>query len=96
MEKGLEFNYTKYFLKYLKLYDFDLYINNDDEIEEYYLAPAMAKLWRYSNLWRKARRDGQGRLPLKDKSKEREYFESFIKRPLESIVDQYLGGTNND
>lgn len=25
MEKGLEFNYTKYFLKYLKLYDFDLY-----------------------------------------------------------------------
>lgn len=25
MEKGLKFNYTKYFLKYLKLYDFDLY-----------------------------------------------------------------------
>lgn len=25
MEKELEFNYTKYFLKYLKLYDFDLY-----------------------------------------------------------------------
>ena len=61
-------------------------------IEEYYLAPAMAKLWRYSNLLRKSRRDGQGRLPLKDNSKEREYFESFVKQPLENIVDQYLGG----
>lgn len=63
-----------------------------DFIEEYYLAPAMAKLWRYSNLQRKARRDGQCRLPLKDKTKEREYFESFIKKPLENIVDQYLQG----
>lgn len=61
-------------------------------IDEYYFAPAMARLWRYSNLRRKARRDGQGRLPFKDKSKEREYFESFIKKPLENIVDQYLQG----
>lgn len=63
-----------------------------DFITEMYFEPAMAKLWRYSNLKRKALRDGQGRLPLKDKSKEREYFESFIKKPLENIVDNYLRG----
>lgn len=65
-------------------------------IDEYYFAPAMAKLWRYSNLWRKARRDGQCRLPLKDKSKEREYFESFIKKPIENVIDNYLGGTDHE
>lgn len=65
-------------------------------VDEYYFAPAMAKLWRYSNLWRKARRDGQGRLPLKDKSKEREYFESFIKQPIENVIDNYLEGVEHE
>lgn len=63
-----------------------------DFIKWLYFDQAMAKLWRYSNLKRKALRDGQGRLPFKDKEKEREYFESFIKNPLENIVDQYLNG----
>lgn len=55
----------------------------NDFTEEYYFQPAMAKLWRYANLRRKAKRDGQGRLPLKEDSKEREYFESFVKQIIE-------------
>ena len=61
---------------------------NEAEVKAFikglYLDPAIAKLVRYSNLLKKARRDGQGRLPIEgEESKAKEWFEAFIAQAVE-------------
>jgi len=62
---------------------------NEEEVKAFvtnlYWDKAMSKLWRYSNLLRKAKRDGQVRLVFEEESQAKECFETYIK----NAVDNY-------
>lgn len=64
---------------------------NEEEVRAFinglYWNKAMAKLWRYSNLLRKVRRSGQTRLSFDDESKQKEYFETYIRRAVEDATE---------
>lgn len=67
------------------------FAKDEEEVKKYckdiYFKPAMAKLWRYSNLLRKAKRNGQGKLIFDDKSQARDYWETFIKENIDDLVE---------
>lgn len=66
----------------------------EQEIKDFcnglYKQPAMAKLWRYGNLMRKAKRNGQGKLIFNDKSSAREYWETFINEHINDYVEELV------
>ena len=61
---------------------------NWDEVDaftkELYWEHAMAKLWRYGNMRRKAKRNGQCVLPLDDQDKED--FQAYIKNAVDHFI----------
>ena len=62
-----------------------------EEVKEFcnriYWHKAMSKLWRHGNLMRKVRRDGQMRFLFDDKTKAREYWETFFSEHIDDLVE---------
>lgn len=71
-----------------------------DEVKEFcnriYWHTAMSKLWRHGNLMRKVKRDGQIRFLFDDKTKAREYWETFFKEHLDDLVDMSVEKDENE
>jgi len=71
-----------------------------EEVKEFcnriYWHKAMSKLWRHGNLMRKVKRDGQMRFLFDDRTKAREYWETFFKEHLDDLVDMSVEGDKED
>ena len=47
---------------------------------------AKSKLWRYGNLMRKVKRNGQGRIIFDSKSQARTFWETFLNNSIDDLV----------
>lgn len=61
-----------------------------------YWNKAMSKLWRHGNLMRKVKRDGQMRFLFDDKTKAREYWETFFKEHIDDLVEMSIEETTQE
>lgn len=72
---------------------------NEQEVEKFcnklYWEKAVAKLWRYGNLMRKIKRDGQCRL-FTDKTEAREFWQTFFDKHVEDLVEKSTDEVKED
>lgn len=64
--------------------------NDENEVKEFcenlYMKKAKSKLWRYGNLMRKVKRNGQGRIIFDSKSQARTFWETFLNNSIDDLV----------
>ena len=58
--------------------------------QKLYWEKAMAKLWRHGNLMRKVKRDGQCRLFFKERTKAREFWQTFFDEHIDDLIDKSM------